>query len=71
MNVRPHSFAPAPANRREARAWVREHWRTFMLNADTPDLGGLPEDAAELIADVFCEESCRLSDRLAPRKARP
>lgn len=64
------TIAHHPKNKREARAWVRSHWQTFMRNADVPDLYEvMPEESDKLIAEVFSEESRRLADRLEPRRA--
>lgn len=56
----------ARLSKREARRWVRQHWQDFMRSADCPDLP--LDDFGDSIADVFCEESRRLAERLSPRK---
>ena len=69
MDDDPHNLG-APRNRREAKAWVRRHWQTLMRLQDVPCTMDMTDAAADLIADVFCEESSKLADRLNPRCAR-
>lgn len=52
-----------PQNKREARAWIREHWATLIGQAD---MGAVADMANDHLDAVWSDECRKIADRLTP-----
>ena len=50
-----------PTTKREARKWVREHFASYIENAD---MGLDGDEVNELICEVFTDESQKIANRI-------
>lgn len=50
-----------PTTKREARKWVREHFASYIENAD---MGLDGDEVNELICEVFDDESQKIANRI-------